>query len=73
MGYITIKDASEKWGITIRRVQVLCSNDRIPGATRFGHAWAIPGDAEKPRDARIKSGKYIKSRSSKGEHNGKET
>lgn len=26
----------------------------------FGNAWAIPEDAEKPSDRRIKSGKYIK-------------
>ena len=32
----------------------------IPGATKIGSYWAIPDDAEKPRDARIKTGKYIK-------------
>ena len=71
MGYITIKDASEKWGITIRRIQVLCSEGRIPGATRFGHAWAIPDNAEKPCDARIKSGRYIKCCPMGGEHDAK--
>ncbi len=30
------------------------------GAVRFGKAWAIPVDTEKPSDARVKSGKYIK-------------
>ena len=34
---------------------------RIPGATKIGSYWAIPADAEKPNDQRIKSGKYIKS------------
>ena len=57
---MTIKEASKKWDITVRRIQVLCSEGRIQGATRFGRAWAIPVDSEKPRDARIKSGKYIK-------------
>ena len=33
---------------------------RIPGAVRIGYAWAIPDDEPKPKDARIKSGKYIK-------------
>lgn len=60
MKYMTIKEASKKWDITVRRIQVLCSEGRIQGATRFGRAWAIPVDSEKPRDARIKSGKYIK-------------
>lgn len=59
MGYMTIAEASEKWGITVRRIQTLCSTNRIPGTTRFGSAWMIPADAEKPADARIKSGKYI--------------
>jgi len=35
-------------------------NGYIPGATKIGSYWAIPADAEKPNDKRIKSGKYIK-------------
>ena len=58
---MSISQAAEKWGITPRRIQVLCKQDRIPGAERIGYVWAIPMDAEKPKDARIKSGKYIKS------------
>lgn len=54
------KQTSEKWGITVRRIQVLCTEGRIPGATKIGLYWAIPVDAEKPGDQRIKSGKYIK-------------
>ena len=30
------------------------------GAIRIGSVWGIPEDAEKPADARIKNGKYIK-------------
>lgn len=41
-------------GITRRRIQVLCSQGRIPGLTKFGKSWAIPKDAEKPMDARKK-------------------
>lgn len=52
MDYISIAEAAEKWGITPRRVQVLCSEGRISGLTKFGKAWAIPKDAEKPADAR---------------------
>lgn len=59
--YLSIKQTSEKWGISIRRIQVLCAENRIPGATKIGSYWAIPADAEKPNDERIKSsGKYIK-------------
>ena len=60
MDIISIKQTSEKWRISVRRIQVLCSEDRIPGATKIGSYWAIPADAEKQDDQRIKSGKYIK-------------
>ena len=57
---MSIKQTSEKWGITVRRIQVLCTEGRIPGAPQSGVYWGMPGDAEKPGDQRIKSGKYIK-------------
>ena len=60
MGFLSTTQASEKWGISPRRIQILCSEGRIPGVFRIGNTWAIPEDAEKPKDARIKSGKYIK-------------
>ena len=58
--YLSINQTSEKWGITVRRIQVLCTEGRIPGATKIGSYWAIPADTEKPKDQRVKSGKYIK-------------
>lgn len=54
MDYISIAEAAEKWGITRRRVQALCFQNRIPGLTKFGKSWAIPKDAQKPADARKK-------------------
>ena len=60
MNYLSVRQTSEKWGISVRRVNILCSEGRIPGATKIGFYWDIPADAEKPKDARIKSGKYIK-------------
>ena len=60
MEYMTIKEASKKWNISIRRVQTICNEGAIPSVVKFGHAWAIPKDAEKPVDKRIKSGRYIK-------------
>ncbi len=61
MEYLSIRQTAEKWGLSKRRIQVLCSEDRIPGAMKIDSSWVIPADAEKPADARIKSGKYIKS------------
>ena len=60
MEYMSISQAAEKWGISPRRIQVLCKQERIPGASRMGYVWAIPTDAEKPKDARVKSGRYAK-------------
>lgn len=59
MGYITIHEAAERWHISERRIQMLCRNHRIQGALKFGRDWAIPEDAKKPDDRRIKDGSYI--------------
>lgn len=56
--YLTIKDTAKKWGLTTRRVQKLCSDNRIPGAVKFGRDWAIPKDAQRPIDGRITTGEY---------------
>lgn len=61
MEYMTIKEAAQKWGISERRIHTICNEGMVPGVMKFGHAWAIPKDAEKPADKRIKSSKYIKS------------
>lgn len=60
-GYINISEAAEKWGISTRRVQVLCKNGRIEGAAKLGREWAIPVRAEKPGDDRFVNGKYVAS------------
>jgi len=53
-GYMSVREASEKWGASERWVQILCSESRIEGVIRFGRSWAIPKDAEKPADGRTK-------------------
>ncbi len=52
MNYITTKETAEKWGLSERRVQVLCRQGKISGVFRLGWAWAIPRDAAKPEDHR---------------------
>lgn len=52
MEYMTAQEAAEKWGITRRRVQILCSNGRIAGAVKMANLWVLPTDANKPDDAR---------------------
>lgn len=53
--FMTVKQASEKWGISDRRIRVLCAEGKIPGAYQEGRGWKIPIDAEKPADGRYKS------------------
>ena len=59
MEYITASQAAKKWGISQRRVQILCATGRINGVFKLGEAWAIPADTEKPIDSRCKARKEI--------------
>lgn len=54
MDYISVHEASVKWGISERRIQKLCEENRIGGVIRFGRSWAIPKDAKKPEDGRLR-------------------
>ncbi len=54
MEYLTIKDFSEKWGITPRRIAILCTEGRIPDVKKVGYMWLIPENATKPADNRKK-------------------
>jgi hypothetical protein len=56
---MTAKEAAEKWGITKRRVQILCSEKRVIGAQKLGNMWVMPRDATKPSDGRIRRHKGI--------------
>ena len=57
--FITAKQASEKWGISDRRIRILCSEGKVPGAYQEGRGWKIPADAKKPVDGRYKSKESI--------------
>ena len=52
MEFMSAREAANKWGISQRRVAVLCSEHRIAEATMVGNMWIIPTSAEKPIDAR---------------------
>ena len=58
--YITISEAAEKWGVSVRQVQNLCKSGNIDGAVRFGHAWMIPKHASKPSDRRTRQARENK-------------
>ncbi len=52
MEYLTIKEIALRWGVAERTVNALCTKGRVAGAVKFGNAWAIPEDAQKPQDPR---------------------
>ena len=52
MTYMTVQQAAEAWGLSVRQVQVYCNRGRVPGAQKFGIAWQIPSGTPKPEDAR---------------------
>ncbi|MDO5411444.1 MAG: helix-turn-helix domain-containing protein [Lachnospiraceae bacterium] len=54
MDYMTLKEASEKWGISSRMINYYCSAGRIPGAIKMAGVWLLPKDAVKPGDKRYK-------------------
>ena len=56
---LTVKQAAEKWGVTVRRVQDYCKNGRIAGVERFGSSWMIPESAPQPTDLRKKSNQAL--------------
>ena len=56
MNYIKVSEAAAKWGISARRVRLLCEQGRIAGVERKGNLYMIPEDAEQPIDART----YVK-------------
>ena len=59
MNWITTKEAAERWGVTMRRVQSMCENGLLDGATKLGDIWIIPRDTLKPIDGRTKAAKLI--------------
>ena len=59
MDYMTLKEASEKWGVTPRRVNYYCAGGRIPGAVKMAGVWLIPKKTQKPLDNRCKASKAM--------------
>ena len=59
MQYMTIKEASQKWNVSIRRINKLLNEGRIEGAYKTTASWNIPIDTEKPIDKRYKKEEKI--------------
>jgi len=59
MDYMTLREASEKWGVSVRQINYYCTANRIPGAVKMATIWLIPKSAEKPLDKRRKQDKSL--------------
>ena len=55
MEYRRIDEVAAEWGVSARRIQLLCAEGKIDGAVRFGRAWMIPKGAVRPPDRRRKA------------------
>lgn len=65
MEYITVKEAAKIWGLTKRRVQIMCETGQIENAQRIGNMWVFPKSTERPLDGRTKIAKQLRK---EGEH-----
>lgn len=59
METISVQQAAQQWGLSDRRVRLLCEQGKIPGVVREGRSYRIPADAVKPADGRNLRGKVI--------------
>lgn len=55
MNYIKVSQVAEKWGLSARRVRILCQENKIEGVIRKGNLYMIPENAQKPADGRRKT------------------
>jgi len=60
MSFLTTKQASNLWGISARRIALLCEQGRIENAVKAGKTWLLPTNAKKPVDARFRENRNTK-------------
>ncbi|HWQ77659.1 MAG TPA: Fic family protein [Anaerovoracaceae bacterium] len=59
MEYVSAKQAASRWGISDRRVRLLCEQGKIEGVMKEGRSYRIPADTLKPTDGRNLRGKTV--------------
>lgn len=52
MDYMTVKEASERWGVSERAITYHLTAGRIGGAEKKGNLWLISITVPKPEDRR---------------------
>jgi Fic family protein len=55
MGYLSVAEIAELWGVSERSVRNYCAQGRVPGAFLTGKTWNIPADATKPMRSNAKA------------------
>lgn len=63
--YKSVKEIAQEWGLTVRRVQMLCTSGKLEGARKMGNVWVVPANVERPVDNRMTSGEFRKSTSTR--------
>lgn len=63
--YKSVKEIAQEWGLTVRRVQMLCTSGKLEGAKKMGNVWMVPANVERPADNRMTSGEFRKSTSTR--------
>ena len=54
MEYLTVKETAQRWGVSVRTVNMHLNAGRVAGAVRKEHGWLVPANAQKPIDRRRK-------------------
>lgn len=52
MNFLTTTEMSKVWGISSRRISLLCAQGRVEGAIKKGKTWLILEGTKKPEDPR---------------------
>jgi hypothetical protein len=52
MEYVKVSEMAKRWGLSSRRVRVLCAEGKVEGVIRKGNLYLIPENASKPADGR---------------------
>lgn len=55
MGYLSVAEIAELWGVSERSVRNYCAQGRVQGAFLTGKTWNIPADATKPMRSNAKA------------------
>lgn len=68
MQYLKVSEIAKKWGVSPRRVRVLCCEGKILGVIRKGKLYLIPQNTVKPADGRLSGSATLSDKNIKKMH-----